>query len=120
MGINKIDKGLYVVLGIVAAFAVAIVCTPAGAVDPAKFFGMPQPSAAPSCVAGSGGYYQDPNGCQYACAGAKSVILARPLSNSCAFSTTGPTATISPTPTVTVTPTPTATLTPTPTVTSTP
>ena len=59
-------------------------------------------SPQPACTAGAAFDYTDSNGCIYVCSGGKVSILARSLSNTCAYPTTGATAT--PTPTVTATP----------------
>lgn len=64
--------------------------------------GLPKPSPFPTCVAGKAFQFADTNGCIYACAGAKMVVVARPLTNTCAVPTTGATAT--PTATITATP----------------
>lgn len=90
-------KSLVVLLAGVAFLAVAIV---AQATDPAVKLGVPQPSAAPSCAAGSNGFFADPNGSIYACAGANRVLIGS--AGAKAFATS--TATATPTPTATSTP----------------
>lgn len=75
----------------------------------ALFKAVPIVSPQPACTAGLAGEYADANGCIYLCSGGKVSIDARSLSNTCAYPTTGPTA--SPTPTATGTTTPTATAT---------
>ena len=70
--------------------------------DPAAGFGVPQPSAAPSCAAGGATLYGDLNGNIYACAGTSRVLVAR--GGAAVFATATATATVTPTPTVTATP----------------
>lgn len=67
-----------------------------------KMNGVAFVSPQPACTAGQAGTYTDANGCLYSCTGGKVSIVARALSNTCAYPTTGATAT--PTPTVTATP----------------
>lgn len=71
-------------------------------VSNSKLGGIPFASPQPACTAGAAGQYKDVNGCIYVCSGGKVSIVARSLSNTCAYPTTG--ATTTPTPTVTATP----------------
>lgn len=67
-----------------------------------KQMGIPFVSPQPACTGALSGSYRDANGCIYDCAGGKVTVRTRPLSNACAYPTTG--ATLTPTPTVTATP----------------
>lgn len=67
-----------------------------------KAAGYPFMSPQPACTAGTANSYRDANGCIYDCAGGKTTVRTRPLNNTCAYPTTGPT--LTPTPTVTATP----------------
>lgn len=83
--------------------------------------GLPQPTGAVDCVAGTDTVYADKAGCIYHCQGA---VKRKVNGNACLQLTPTPTATVTATvtatPTVTVTPTATKTATPTVTVTPTP
>jgi len=96
----KIDKSLLFVLSLVAALAVTIVCSPAGAVDPSAINGVPRPTVIPSCGAGKVGFHGNAaDDCLYYCYGVNRGKIA---GSSCVVPTT--TATATPTPTATSTP----------------